>query len=474
MNHAVVQAQYDAVVVGGGIMGQSIALELVRNHMKTLLIYPEGHDRDCATLAAGAMIDAFGEMAPTQQTPQDLQKLEFRIRAQEMHPAWLERLGQESEHALYITQGLFIIANDGGRQDVANIDYIQTLLQAHGKAHEWVAPQDVPGLQPHERYPTHKVLFIPEGFGVDSAQLLSALEAAFSRHAYGTVLHDRVVSVTPQRGTRWLVRTQHHDAIDVPYAVVCAGARVPEAIGEVTLPRLVLPTLYFSAGMGCVVSGAGTIPYTIRTPRRTDACGLHIVPRAHKRLYIGASSHSGRAVPAARGITPGALSAILGDTNREINRTLRDTTIEDLRFGLRPISIQDAPLIGGTVLPGLFLATGTHRHGIQMAPLIAHVVSSEVLQNPLSVDNPFRPYAERNGGRDDPAYDANLANLYLSRGLECYNRWRAHGQRADLRLTLDLWAQYESYAGDYADPQILELMTRLQAGDIASVERTLW
>ena len=161
------------------------------------------------------------------------------------------------------------------------------------------------------------------------------------------------------------------------------------------------------------------------------------MPRAHKRLYIGASSHSGRAVPAARGITPGALSAILGDTNREINRTLRDTTIEDLRFGLRPISIQDAPLIGGTVLPGLFLATGTHRHGIQMAPLIAHVVSSEVLQHPLSVDNPFRPYAERNGGRDDPAYDANLANLYLSRGLECYNRWRAHGQRADLGLTLD-------------------------------------
>ena len=188
MNHAVVQAQYDVVVVGGGIMGQSIALELVRNHMKTLLIYPEGHDRDCATLAAGAMIDAFGEMAPTQQTPQDLQKLEFRIRAQEMHPAWLERLGQESEHALYIPQGLFIIANDGGRQDVANIDYIQTLLQAHGKAHEWVAPQNVPGLQPHERYPTHKVLFIPEGFGVDSAQLLSALEAAFSQHAYGTVL----------------------------------------------------------------------------------------------------------------------------------------------------------------------------------------------------------------------------------------------------------------------------------------------
>ena len=34
MNHAVVQAQYDAVVVGGGIMGQSIALELVRNHAR--------------------------------------------------------------------------------------------------------------------------------------------------------------------------------------------------------------------------------------------------------------------------------------------------------------------------------------------------------------------------------------------------------------------------------------------------------
>jgi hypothetical protein len=104
----------------------------------------------------------------------------------------------------------------------------------------------------------------------------------------------------------------------------------------------------------------------------------------------------------------------LGDTNRELNRTLRDTTIEDLRFGLRPISVQDAPFIGGTILPGLFLATGTHRHGIQMAPLIAHVVLAEVLQPSRVVDNPFQLSAHSEEGREDSAYDANLAKPVAS------------------------------------------------------------
>ena len=147
------------------------------------------------------MIDAFGEMAPTQQTPQDLQKLEFRIRAQEMHPAWLERLGQKSEHALYITQGLFIIANDGGRQDVANIDCIRPFCRPMERRMNGWRRKKRAGFATSRAVSRTKFCSFRRAFGVDSAQLLSALEAAFSRHAYGTVLHDRVVSVTPQRGT---------------------------------------------------------------------------------------------------------------------------------------------------------------------------------------------------------------------------------------------------------------------------------
>jgi glycine oxidase len=42
--------------------------------------------------------------------------------------------------------------------------------------------------------------------------------------------------------------------------------------------------------------------------------------------------------------------------------------------GLRPASRDDAPILGPTPTPGLFLATGHHRNGILLAPLTAKAI----------------------------------------------------------------------------------------------------
>ena len=454
----------DVAVVGGGVVGLSVALECAWEGFDVTVVYPRRHGPDSATLAAGAMVGAFGELDHGGLDDVDRQKLDLRVRAQDLHPEWLARLRAEASQEIHTTTGMFMIANRGGRNDVARLDDIKGHLDDYGRRNSWVAPGDVPGLEPHARFGTEKALFIDDDLTVDSAQLLQALLTSLRRSARCRIVHDRVLAVQPHGdGVHWALRTATNGRLEAPAVVVCAGARVPAVLGEVVLSTLRIPTLFFAKGIGVVVSGAADVPHAIRTPNRDDACGLHVVPRSRGRLYIGASNHYGYAASAARGVTPGEVSAILGQTIREINTTLRDATIESIRFGLRPLSSDDAPLIGKTRMPGLFLATGTFRTGIVMAPLIARLVVAEVAGRDAEVANPFSATDARRAKADYlHGVDLNGANLYADRGLALYDTRRTSGGAVRAGRALGMWRKYIDLAGDKADPRIVALMTRLE------------
>jgi glycine oxidase len=461
----------DVIVVGGGIVGHAVAWELARNEANVSLIYPANHGRDCATLAAAAMIGAFGELTHDHTGWKDRQKLEFRIHSQERYPTWLDRLRDAAQAEIYSTHGMFMVANNGGRADRLNLKRIGEELERYQKKHEWVEPTEIPGLDPHDGYEAYQALFIHDDLTVDSGQLLDALSRAFAAQPCGTTLDDRVISIDRDHATdHWAVTTQAHGTVTTPSVVVAAGARVPVALGDETLAALRLPTLYFAKGIGCVVTGAPVFPHGIRTADRSDACGYHVVPRANGRLYIGSSTHYGYATAAARGITPGEVTAILGGATREINRTLRDTTIEQLRFGLRPASMDDLPLVGKTALPGLFLATGTFRTGIVMAPLIAEVVTAAVLGRPSPVAHPFA--ADEGRCENDRDFDANVANLYANSGLRHFNRGMLNGARAEFDRALEHWRVYARQAGPHADTRIISLIAQLEVD--AQIDQTVW
>mgnify|MGYP003340818822 CR=1 FL=1 len=103
------------VVVGGGALGLSVAYFLGQAHLPTMLIAPP--DRNgVASLAAGAMIDAFGEM---DQIHSDLDRLRLtvKVEAQRYYPHWLERLAAESGLAITQQRGMFLIGNNYGADD---------------------------------------------------------------------------------------------------------------------------------------------------------------------------------------------------------------------------------------------------------------------------------------------------------------------------------------------------------------------
>lgn len=179
--------------------------------------------------------------------------------------------------------------------------------------------------------------------------------------------------------------------------MVCAGAHTLRIISE---QQIKVPKLYFGRGASCTVIGGPVLPYTIRTPNRALSCGIHMVPQANNRLYLGATNLFGTDfghLP--QGPTVGELHTLFEAILNELNTTLRNISIESINSGLRPVSQFDQPLCGQTNVAGLYIATGTHRTGIHMSPLIAELLAAEVADGVVH-DNPFVPTRDFSTNKD--------------------------------------------------------------------------
>lgn len=380
---------YDVIVVGAGAIGLSVSYVLAKKNVKTAVVAP-ADDTQGATRAAGAMIDAFGEIEFL-HSERDTAKLDFEVQCQRKFPNWLSEIEEVSGQPVFNQNGFVIVSNSGGEHDKAKLKLMREQMTEYGESFDELDPKDVVGLVPNYIYRAHEALYIPSAQAVDAAQLLSALEAAISTSDCVDRKDLRVTKIE-QEGASWTVRTESGTTLTAAKIVVCAGAHSLRLIPD---DRLAIPKLYFGRGSSVTVVDGPELPYTIRTPNRALSCGIHMVPRANGRLYLGATNLFGmdyENLP--KGPTVGELHTLFEAIQNELNTNLRNVSIESMHSGLRPVSQFDTPLCGKTNLDGLFIATATHRTGVHMSPLVAEMVVGDVLDEEYAFDNPFMPTAE--------------------------------------------------------------------------------
>ncbi|MFH7028168.1 MAG: NAD(P)/FAD-dependent oxidoreductase [Heteroscytonema crispum UTEX LB 1556] len=414
--------KYDVVVIGAGAVGLSVAYELVQESLKVALVSPQ-NPRGVASLAAGAMIDAFGEISDL-HSEYERQRLQVEIKAQKIYPEWLAGISERSGREIFHRKGLFMVTNRDGQFDKKRIGLIKEQLAAYGEKFKAVDPSEVPGLKPNYQYPVHEALFIEDALSVDTTDLLTALELAVANSGYCQRIHDAANTVEPQ-GDAWQVHTQNSDTLQAQRVVVCAGAHSITVIGEPLRLKAQLPRLFFGRGTSFTVVDAPDVPYTIRTPNRVLACGLHLVPRANNRLYIGGTNWFGTNLSVPNGPSVLEAHSLLDATMNQLNTSLAGASIQSVNWGLRPVTTYDRPIVGETELPGLFVATGTHRTGVHLSPILAKLISAELLGKELPYENIFLPNTkpEKTSDRD---YDLAMRGLlavaiYPTGGLP-YNR----------------------------------------------------
>jgi glycine/D-amino acid oxidase-like deaminating enzyme len=380
------------ILVGTGISGLALAAELLSQNQSFCLLGPRVY-QGAATPAAGAMIDTFGEIADLKHRLERLQ-LEARLWSQRHYGEWLAGLVDRTRRKIFHVPGMFIVGNSGGDHDIEKLALMRKEMTSYDEPYETLSPTEVPGLQSNVRYRAHDALFMPGAMTVDSAELIDTLQLLVAQDER-CIWIEETAEKLEKSARNWRVTTSTGGLLETPELVVAAGAFSHVLLGEDLWRECGLPPLYYGRGASCLVTPAEPVPHAIRTPNRALACGIHMVPRAAGKLYLGATNLFGTdASRATQGATVGELHTLLGVISTQLNTSLRNVSVEQLNWGLRPVTAYDHPIAGRTALEGLSILTGAHRTGIHLAPYLAKLVASELLGKPaMNQTNHFSPVA---------------------------------------------------------------------------------
>jgi len=332
---------WDVIIIGGGIIGLSLSIEL-RKRGASVLVVERGEPGREASYAAGGMLANCGD-----ETPELLQSL--ATASAEMYPEFVHELQDES--------GMNVDLRDQG-----------TLLfppTGHGakrikSAHPLSAPltELEPALAPACLPP----VFLKERSVCPRALVAAALQSAKHRGvdvSSGTAVIS--LDVSNGRTTGVTTNKTSYRAVKV---VNCAGAWAGQ------IPPHNFPTRPVNGQMVCfAMPSRDLLRHVIRTPE------IYLIPRSDGRLLAGATVEEA-----------GFDKRIVPHTIQQLSRAaltllpaLKDTRVLEAWAGLRPGTPDNLPVLGATPTPGYYVATGHFRDGILLAPITARVIAKVMM-----------------------------------------------------------------------------------------------
>jgi len=290
-------------------------------------------------------------------------------------------LGEASgdEQSLVTAHGTVVLLNSmgSGAVDSANFHAIEDTLRIYKEPYEALDPEDMDWLSPNDLSRSLRGLHIPGEHAVDSARLLTKLDAGLIRLG-GQVLDEEAVAVCVEGGRAAGVELRSGEVLRADHVVLAAGARSLALLDHLEDLRHRIPPMVSGYGVSTLLKTEdGKLPSTVlRTPNRAFACGLHAVPRADGVIYVGATNIISE--QPRRHAAVGDLQFLLGCAVDQLHTNLSESALLAVQVGNRPVPADGFPLIGSGGVDGLWLATGTYRDGLHQSPLLAQHVASLV------------------------------------------------------------------------------------------------
>lgn len=373
---------YDVVIVGNGVIGYSIAYELAKRSggLKIAVCGP-AHRRGAASVAAGAMLNTFGEVTKlTLASAAGQAKFDLCRRALDRWPSWLDELKQVSKDPTLdrtLTHGTTVVFNaKSGLLDDQNFAALQTAFMKFDEPYEEIAPQDVPGLSPLPDARPLRALHMPREGAIDARVVIGGLEAAAA--ASGVTSVDCEVADIVTQGSRTTGVTLRDGMTIGSGTVILAAGAFSGPFTRIFEPGSV-PIMWAGRGIALMTrrtEGPG-FGHVVRSPTRAGNCGLHVVPFGDGREYYGATNLL-YADPIDKP-DMGMSEFLLTCARQQLDRKLFYADIESWLVGNRPLTIDGFPLLGRTSVDGFLMATGTYRDGFHCSPVIAQLVTDDLL-----------------------------------------------------------------------------------------------
>ncbi|MGH9080890.1 MAG: glycine oxidase ThiO, partial [Acidimicrobiales bacterium] len=346
----------DVVIVGGGVIGLSVAWEAASAGMSVSVIDPRpGHG---ATWAAAGMLAPVGEAAFGEETLTAL-----NIQAAQAWPGFAEALEAAAGRTIgYMTHGTLLVAVD--TSDRAVTDDLLGYRAQLGFTAAPLTSRECRALEPLLAPGIRGGADLVGDHQVDNRRLVDALVAA-CRAGRVELVEDEVSAVEAGAGRALGVTLRHGGRRPAGAVVVAAGCHSGRLGG---IPALMLPPVRPVKGLTLRLRAPDDAPVLRRTVRGlVHGRNCYLVPRADRTVVIGATVEE-RGFDLA--VLAGAVSDLLDDARRLVP-SLEEYELADTTTGLRPGSPDNGPIVGPTGLPGLLVATGHYRNGILLAPVTA-------------------------------------------------------------------------------------------------------
>jgi glycine oxidase len=384
MNKASARRCDDVLVVGGGVIGMSIAESLAIEGLRVRVFESE-------RVGSGASGAAAGMLAPLSEAREDGPLL--RLGMEGLHRLGLlcDRLKDETGIDPELeASGLVQIAMS--EAEAASLINRKLMLEGLSVANsgrppvafEWLDSGQVLHEEPEISLSNYGGLRSPLECHLRPPLLMRALEkSALNR---GVEIESGVRAMTLRReGARVIGVQSSVGRFEADAVVVAAGPWSPgliEASGVVIRGVGDLPV---EPVRGQILSLEGRLP---RTREIVWGGGVYFVPKRDGSWIVGATEER---VGFDRRVTAAGVAWLL-ERARSVFPGLGAATFGQAWAGLRPVSGDGLPWIGSASdWPGLFLGTGHGRNGILLSAITAERIRDEILgKRPLDPSDPFR------------------------------------------------------------------------------------
>ena len=365
-----VPSAVDVAIVGGGVIGLSVGWRLARRGL-AVAVFDAGAAGGGTSSAATGMLAAAAEHEPGGDALLALARDSLAL-----WPGFRDALEAEAGTSIdYGAKGTLVVAV--GRDEVDRLRARHALQLRAGLDARWLGAAALRELEPGLRPNVAGGILCPGDHQVDPRLTVAALRAAFLR-AGGRLVEGAAVEALDMAG-------------GAAAGVVVAGR--PCRAGTVVLAS------------GAAAASGGLLPAGLNLPLRplkgqsmalrarpqfgrnqplpidhvVWTAEVHIAPKADGRMIVGATMEEAGFDPH---VTAGGLYALLEGVRRALPG-VEEMAVEGVWAGFRPTTEDDAPVLGGSAVPGLAFAAGHHRNGYLLAPVTAQALESWIVDGAI-------------------------------------------------------------------------------------------
>jgi len=354
---------YDTVIVGGGIIGASIALEISQPGMRVVILDRQKPGRESSWAAAGML-------SPAPDSPASVPLVSLAQASLEMYAAYVAKIEEISGATTGYRRDGALEAFFGPTAET-NRNELVAEYRWLGLAAEPASAMEARRLETELSPEIGAAAWLPDEASISPRELMQALLAACRERDVDMRADSEVRRIYLQRSRVTGVETSG-ESVAAGCVIIAAGCF------SQLLPGMSrwAPTRPVRGQMVGLRQTDGPLQHVLRSAHG------YVVPREGGFVAAGSTLED---AGFEKKVTAGGISKILRAAV-ELAPQLARAEIVETWSGLRPDTPDHLPVIGSAEVDGLFFATGHYRNGILLAPVTAKIIGEWILQGGSSFD----------------------------------------------------------------------------------------